>query len=37
MSDFDAAHLRAALRKLSEKEKDTLLIRSVRRDAFYLS
>ncbi len=33
MPDFDAAHLRAALRKLSEKEKDALLLRSVRRDA----
>ncbi len=33
MPDFDAAHLRAALRKLPEKEKDALLLRSVRRDA----
>ena len=33
MPDFDAAHLRAALRRLPEKEKDALLLRSVRRDA----
>lgn len=33
MSDFDAADLRAAIRKLSEKEKEALLLRSVRRDA----
>lgn len=33
MPDFDAADLRAAIRKLSEKEKETLLLRSVRRDA----
>ena len=33
MPHFDAAHLRAALRKLPEKEKDALLLRSVRRDA----
>ena len=33
MPDFDTAHLRAALRKLPEKEKDALLLRSVRRDA----
>lgn len=33
MPEFDAAHLRAALRKLPEKEKDALLLRSVRRDA----
>ncbi len=33
MPDFDAAHLRAALRKLSDKEKDALLLRSIRRDA----
>lgn len=33
MPDFDAAALRAAIRKLPEKEKDALLLRSVRRDA----
>lgn len=33
MPDFDAAHLRTALRKLPEKEKDALLLRSIRRDA----
>ncbi|MBC7447339.1 MAG: hypothetical protein H7330_04715 [Hymenobacteraceae bacterium] len=33
MPEFDAAHLRTALRKLPEKEKDALLLRSVRRDA----
>lgn len=33
MPDYDAAHLRAALRRLPDKEKDALLLRSVRRDA----
>jgi hypothetical protein len=33
MLDFDAAQLRSVLKKMSEKEKDTLLLRSVRRDA----
>ncbi len=33
MPDFAPADLRAALRKLPEKEKDALLYRSVRRDA----